>query len=110
MAIDLAEKIGEGEGFDHLHLVRVEQLYPFPEKEIADVFAKFPNAKTIKWAQEEPKNMGSWFLADPYLRELATDAQEVKYIGRPALSSPAEGDADAYKEAQAIVIEDSLSK
>lgn len=110
MAIDLAEKIGEGEGFNHLHLVRVEQLYPFPAQEITDVIAKYPNAKTIKWAQEEPQNMGSWFLADPYLRELATDAQAVKYIGRPALSSPAEGDADAYKEAQAIVIEGSLSK
>ena len=35
MAIDLAEKVKDGEGFDHLHIVRVEQLYPFPTEKIA---------------------------------------------------------------------------
>ena len=110
MAIDIAEKIGEGEGYEHLHLVRVEQLYPFPKEEIAEILAKFPNVKTLAWAQEEPKNMGSWFFADPFLRELATDAQEVVYVGRPEHSSPAEGDADSYKAAQIAVIDQAVAK
>ncbi|WP_397537931.1 2-oxoglutarate dehydrogenase E1 component [Rummeliibacillus pycnus] len=110
MAIDIAEKVGEGEGFEHLHLVRVEQLYPFPKEEIAEILAKFPNVKTLAWAQEEPKNMGSWFFADPFLRDLATDAQDVVYVGRPEHSSPAEGDADSYKEAQTAVIDQAVAK
>lgn len=110
VAIDIAEKVGNGEGFEHLHLVRVEQLYPFPKEEITEILAKFPNAKTLAWVQEEPKNMGSWFFADPFLRDLAADDQEVVYIGRPEHSSPAEGDADSYKEAQAIVIENAVAR
>lgn len=109
MAIDLAEKIGSGEGYEHLHLVRVEQLYPFPEEEIAEILAKFPKVKTLAWTQEEPKNMGSWSFADPYMRELAGKGQKVVYVGRDAHSSPAEGDADSYKEAQAKVIDEALS-
>ncbi len=110
MAIDIAEKVGDGEGFEHLHLVRVEQLYPFPKEEIAEILAKFPKVKTLAWAQEEPKNMGSWFFADPFLRELANAKQNVVYVGRPEHSSPAEGDADSYKEAQTIVIDQAVAR
>lgn len=110
MAIDIAEKLGDGEGYEHLHLVRVEQLYPFPSEEIKEILAKFPNAKKLAWAQEEPKNMGSWFFADPFLRELATKKQQVVYVGRPEHSSPAEGDADAYKAAQTIVIDEAVAR
>lgn len=109
MAIDIAEKVGEGEGFEHLHLVRVEQLYPFPAEKIAAIIAKYPKAKTLAWAQEEPKNMGSWTFADPYLRELAGD-HTVTYVGRGEHSSPAEGDADSFKVAQTAVIEAAVSK
>ena len=50
-----------------LHIVRVEQLYPFPAEKIQAIFGRFPNVKQIAWAQEEPENMGSWTFADPYL-------------------------------------------
>lgn len=109
MAIDLAEKIGDGAGFEHLHLVRVEQLYPFPSEKISAIAAKYPKAKTLAWAQEEPKNMGSWQFADPYLRELAGD-KAVTYVGRGDHSSPAEGDPDSFKVAQTKVIEEAVSK
>ena len=62
MAIDLAEHVKDGEGFDHLHIVRVEQLYPFPSDKISDIVSRYPNAKELVWVQEEPKNMGSWHL------------------------------------------------
>ena len=71
MAIDLAEKVKDGEGFEHLHIVRVEQLYPFPSDKIADIVARFPNAKELVWVQEEPKNMGSWSFALQYMQEIA---------------------------------------
>ena len=62
MAIDLAEQVKDGEGFDHLHIVRVEQLYPFPSEKISDIVARYPNVKELVWVQEEPKNMGHGHL------------------------------------------------
>lgn len=109
MAIDIAEKVGEGKGYEHLHLVRVEQLYPFPSEKIQAIIEKYPNVKTLAWAQEEPKNMGSWSFADPYLRELEGD-HEIRYVGRGEHSSPAEGDPDSFKLAQTKVIEEAVSK
>jgi len=41
-------------------VVRIEQLYPFPEAEFAKVLARYPNAAHVVWVQEEPRNMGAW--------------------------------------------------
>ena len=41
-------------------IVRLEQLYPFPYKEIAQLFEDAPRLCDIVWAQEEPENMGPW--------------------------------------------------
>ncbi|MEK4761044.1 2-oxoglutarate dehydrogenase E1 component [Viridibacillus sp. FSL E2-0187] len=109
VAIDIAEKVGDGKDFDHVHLVRVEQLYPFPSEKIAAIIKRFPNAKELAWVQEEPQNMGSWTFADPYMREVAED-KDVRYIGRIVRSSPAEGDADSYKAEQARIIEEAVTR
>lgn len=103
LAIDLSDKIDTGEGFDHLHIVRVEQLYPFPAEKIAEIIARYPNVKKLVWAQEEPQNMGSWHFALPYLLELGKGL-EITYSGRTHRSSPAEGDGEAYKLEQARII------
>ena len=66
LAIDLADKVKDGEGYDHLHIVRVEQLYPFPTEKIEEIVERYPNVKQLAWAQEEPENMGSWNFALPY--------------------------------------------
>ncbi|MFT5581825.1 MAG: 2-oxoglutarate dehydrogenase E1 component, partial [Psychromonas sp.] len=47
-------------GVDNMAFVRVEQLYPLPEKQIDEILAKYKGAKNILWAQEEPSNMGAW--------------------------------------------------
>ena len=109
VAIDLADRIKDGEGFDHLHIVRVEQLYPFPQQKIADIIARFPNAKELVWVQEEPKNQGSYLYATQYMYELA-EGKKLSYVGRPAMSSTAEGDMDAHKAEQARLIEEAVSK
>ena len=49
-------------GLQHVAIVRVEQLYPFPEDEVRAILEKFPKATEICWAQEEPRNQGSWFF------------------------------------------------
>lgn len=107
LAIDLADKVKDGEGYDHLHIVRVEQLYPFPKEKIQAIVERYPNVKQLAWAQEEPENMGSWNFALPYLLEIA-DGKEITYVGRVHRSSPAEGDGDTYKVEQARIIDESL--
>lgn len=108
MAIDLADKVKNGKDFNHIHIIRVEQLYPFPSEKIQAIVERFPNAKEIAWVQEEPQNMGSWTFADPYLRDLA-GSKSVRYIGRVKRSSPAEGDGEVHKAEQSRIIEDAVS-
>ena len=70
-------------------LLRVEELYPLPEEELRDQFARFPALREIVWVQEEPKNMGAWTYMFPQLLELAPEGAEVRYEGRPLRASPA---------------------
>ncbi|MGN7386498.1 2-oxoglutarate dehydrogenase E1 component [Sporosarcina sp. SAFN-015] len=110
MAIDLAEKVKDGEGFDHLHIVRVEQLYPFPSDKIAEIVSRYPKAKELVWVQEEPKNMGSWSFALEYMQEIAGDTKSVSYVGRIHRASPSEGNGEAHKVEQQRIIEEALKK
>ena len=109
VTIDLADRVQDGKGYDNVHIVRLEQLYPFPTQKLADIIAKYPNAKEIVWVQEEPKNQGPWKYALEYLLDLA-DGKKVKYVGRPEMSSTSEGDMDSHKIAQAKVIDEALAK
>lgn len=99
VAIDLAtEADGKTEKLDHLHVLRVEQLYPFPKNEIKAIFDRYPHLEEVAWVQEEPKNMGSWAYIESKLRALAPAGATVKYIGRPDRSSPSGGDPDIHKK------------
>jgi 2-oxoglutarate dehydrogenase E1 component len=82
---DLIER-REKEGANDIAFVRVEQLYPFPQKQVAEVVKKYSKAKEYLWIQEEPENMGAWRFADNNMREL-----HLKYIGRDEAASPATG-------------------
>lgn len=98
ITIDLEEKLGEMEGLDWLHILRVEEVYPFPNQDIATILERYPNLKEIVWIQEEPKNMGAWSFAEPRLRELAPEGVSVHYVGRRRRSSPSEGEATVHKK------------
>ncbi|MFF2091939.1 2-oxoglutarate dehydrogenase E1 component [Paenibacillus sp. NPDC058174] len=93
MAIDIEEAIEKDENGDKdwLHVVRVEQLYPFPDKEIKAIIERLPNLKEIVWVQEEPHNMGAWSYMEPRVRKIAPAGVGVSYIGRPERSSTASG-------------------
>ena len=60
LQLDEASEKAAEMGVDNMAFVRVEQLYPFPEKQIDAVLNKYKNSKRIVWAQEEPENMGAW--------------------------------------------------
>lgn len=68
-------------------VIRLEQLYPFPEKRLAELLK---GMNSVLWVQEEPLNSGAWTFVEPRLRALGT---QPRYIGRPASSSPATGSA-----------------
>ena len=72
-------------------LVRVEQLYPFPKKEVQTILAKYRHAGEIAWVQEEPKNRGAWGFIESRLRELLPDPAVLTYFGRDEAASPATG-------------------
>ncbi len=88
----------------HVALVRVEQLYPWPDKEVAAIVDLYPSVEEVVWAQEEPKNMGAWTYVSPRLRVSTGNAMIVRYVGRPERASPAEGYASAHKSEQERIV------
>lgn len=86
-------------------IVRVEQLYPFPKKELEEVIATYPNLERLIWIQEEPLNMGAWNYLRPHLRLLLEERLTLHYVGRPESSSPSEGSSTLYRINQASLIE-----
>ncbi len=84
----------EKRGIDDVYLLRVEQLYPFPLKSLAQELSRFKGADVV-WCQEEPKNMGSWSFVEPYLEWVlghsGTQSKRVRYVGRPASAATATG-------------------
>lgn len=84
----------EKQGNEKVALVRLEQIYPFAGKQIADAIKTYPKLKNVVWAQEEPKNMGAYQHVSFKFHELFVKEKlqfELKYVGRPERSSPATG-------------------
>jgi 2-oxoglutarate dehydrogenase E1 component len=108
ISIDLANGIADKAVYGWLHVIRVEQLYPFPEQELKSIQERYPSLKEIVWLQEEPQNMGAWTYMEPRIRAIATEAIRIRYIGRPARSSTASGYQNIHKYEQAQMIENAL--
>lgn len=87
---DLVER-REKENTDDIVFIRLEQLYPFPQKQVDAILKKYNKAKEFLFVQEEPENMGSWRFVDNNLRSL-----HLKYVGREAAASPATGFAKRH--------------
>jgi 2-oxoglutarate dehydrogenase E1 component len=85
---------------ENVALVRVEQLYPYPAKEIDEVIATYTNAKEIVWLQEEPLNQGAWWYIEDRLREQLKKDQSFRAVARPASASPAAGLMKVHKQEQ----------
>ncbi|RLL42102.1 2-oxoglutarate dehydrogenase E1 component [Oceanobacillus piezotolerans] len=111
IAVELSDMVGKDlESFRWLDIIRVEQLYPFPEEEIERVFNKYRNLKEIIWTQEEPQNMGAWNYIAPRIQKIAPKKIMVTYNGRPDMASPSEGDPFVHKHEQERIISMTLTK
>lgn len=85
-------------------LVRIEQLYPFPEEELKKILDSYPNAKHILWCQEEPKNQGAWFTSQHHMQACLKDSQSLSYVGREFAAAPAVGSPYLHaKQQQAFI-------
>ena len=92
----LAAREAKGAGHD-VAILRVEQLYPFPKKELSSHLQRYAAASDIVWVQEEPHNMGAWRMINDMIHPL-------RFIGRPESASPATGSYKTHqKEQQEIV-------
>lgn len=110
VAVDLeAELESHEDAKEWIHIVRVEQLYPFPKEEIQEVMSRYEQLREIVWVQEEPKNMGSWMYIEPKLREIAPNGIPIHYIGRPERSSPSEGSSEIHNIEQNRILTESLT-
>jgi 2-oxoglutarate dehydrogenase E1 component len=93
---------------NHVAIVRVEALYPWPLDEVSRIVDEYPNIDEVAWVQEEPRNMGAWGHVAPRLRVAAGNALVIRYIGRPDRASPAEGYPKAHADEQQRIVHDAL--
>ncbi|HLS20682.1 MAG TPA: 2-oxoglutarate dehydrogenase E1 component [Bacillota bacterium] len=108
--VDIEAAIDESdESFNWLRALRVEQLYPFPKKQLEHELKQLPNLEEIVWVQEEPKNMGSWNYVSEILREFLQDGQTLRYVGRPERSSPSVGDANIHRVVQEQIVREAIN-
>ncbi len=84
----------------NIAIVRIEQMYPFPQHQVESILTKYANARVRLWVQEEPANMGAWgFL------KINFDHYNLKLIARPASGSPATGSSKFHFMQQRKIID-----
>ena len=96
---------------DEVAIVRMEQLYPFPDKSLTLALAPYRNAEVV-WCQEEPENSGAWTFLDRRLEKLlghiGNAAQRPRYVGRAEAASPATGLARQHARQQTHLVQEAL--
>jgi 2-oxoglutarate dehydrogenase E1 component len=92
-------------------IVRLEQLYPFPEELLQEVIAPYVNLETVIWCQEEPQNMGAWYNSQHHMRNVImrhNPKLALFYAGREASASPAAGYTALHNREQQQLIMDAF--
>ena len=93
-------------------LIRLEQLYPFPEKELKAVLEPYQKLTDIVWCQEEPMNQGAWYSSQHHMRRVIHEHKPdlyPKFVGRPASAAPAAGYMSLHIEEQNKFIDEALT-
>jgi 2-oxoglutarate dehydrogenase E1 component len=89
-------------------IIRVEQLYPLPEKQLLAALAPVPHGTPLVWVQEEPENMGAWrFLYSTWGPSIC-ECYPLQCVSRPAAASPATGSKTAHEREQAELVDRAL--
>ncbi|KAJ2197912.1 hypothetical protein IW144_002173 [Coemansia sp. RSA 522] len=79
---DLAKLKNENPLGEHVAIVRVEELTPFPRRELFHVLSRYDNATDFVWVQEEPRNAGAYAFAAPRIKSMLPQHTTLRYVGR----------------------------
>jgi len=108
---DLVEK-RRAEGREDTAIVRIEQLYPFPEDDLAEVMAAYKHLKHVVWCQDEPMNQGAWYCSQHHMHRVIAAHKKglsLAYAGRAASAAPACGYASMHAEQQEQLLQDAFT-
>ena len=95
---------------DDVAIIRIEMLHPIPFNRIRDAFENYPNAKEIRWVQDEPANQGAWPFYNEHLRTLIPDMPEMVRVSRRAQSTTATGVAKVHQEEEKTLLDEAFAK
>jgi 2-oxoglutarate dehydrogenase E1 component len=108
---DLLEE-RERRGVTDVHILRIEQLYPFPSDALSKLLAPYQQCHVV-WCQEEPRNMGAWTFVSELIEEVVGEMgftdPDLRYAGRLTAASPATGLADQHAREQAALVDEALT-
>ncbi len=89
-------------------ILRIEQLYPFPTKQVKKQLERYSNANNYVWCQEEPMNQGAWYSSQHHLRHCIGKGTNLEYAGRALLAAPAVGNINIHKQQEIELISDAF--
>jgi len=93
---------------DDTAIVRLEQLYPLPVRQLAAVLDRYPNAAALRWVQEEPANQGAWPYLGLELPEMLPRLVGLRRVSRRRMAAPAAGSSKVHEVEQAELITHAL--
>lgn len=89
------------ENVEDVAIVRLEQLYPFPQKQFNEMLKGYKSMEHLLWVQEEPENMGAW----RFIKTTTDQAEDWQVVSRPASASPASGSTKVFERRQKQILE-----
>ena len=90
-------------------VIRVEQLFPFPQEQMLDVLERYPSARDVVWLQEEPENMGPWAYIEHRTFRIKDQGYDLRHVARVESGSPATGSGTIHEQELADLMEDTFS-
>jgi 2-oxoglutarate dehydrogenase E1 component len=94
---------------DDVAIIRIEQLYPFPAEEVADIMKDYQHVKDFVWCQEEPQNQGAWYSSQHNFWAAIPSGAQLTYRGRDASAAPAVGYLSEHNKQQQKLVDEALT-
>ncbi len=104
-------------GRSDVAIIRLEQLYPFPLKQLKDILRRYADTAELFWVQEEPENMGPWPFVEGQMQPIINPGggnegslpRHMRYIGRAAAASPAAGAHKVHNDQQEALVNEAFA-
>ncbi|WP_246085779.1 multifunctional oxoglutarate decarboxylase/oxoglutarate dehydrogenase thiamine pyrophosphate-binding subunit/dihydrolipoyllysine-residue succinyltransferase subunit [Pseudonocardia hydrocarbonoxydans] len=98
----------EKRGVEDVAIVRIEQLYPVADRQLAAVLERYPNAEDVRWVQEEPANQGAWPFLGLVLPEKLPRLVGIRRVSRRRMAAPAAGSSKVHEVEQSALIDEAF--